>query len=86
MASGNKYTYNGLRPSGDSPIEYGGETYNVGDEIELTAAEHDRLAGYFYLEPVGDAPKSRQEAAEQPAKTAGSTTVVPPASGVQSGE
>jgi hypothetical protein len=47
--SGTKYIYGGGRSALDAntPMEYEGDTYRVGDEVTLSAAERDRLAPYF---------------------------------------
>lgn len=46
-----KYTYEGNRDGTNTASSFtlDGKTYNIGDEVELSAAERDRLAPIFIL-------------------------------------
>ncbi len=75
-ANKHTYKYEGVRFGASTPLYYEDERYELGDEIDLGAGEHQRLSAYFNLNPVGEVPKSRQEAADQPAQTAGASQPV----------
>lgn len=71
-----KYTYEGNRSGGDTTTKliYDGVEYAIGDQIPLTAAEHDRLAERYVLtDNDGEEPADMNAAATEPNAT-GSTS------------